>query len=337
MILAGIDEAGYGPTLGPLVVSVTVFRVEGPSSAQTQAQTPDLWHTLKTVVGRKPDGRNIAVNDSKKLFTQKRGLRHIEEGLLPFVWLTTPEPPRTLRALIDALVPCTNRTATAYLDDYPWHAQRDVDLPSGTYPGAVTARRERLAECLESSGVEIVGLRSYPLEVFEFNSALEAEANKANVSFRAIGAFLKQLWKSFPEEPVDVVVDRQGGRRYYGPQLFRAVGPRSLRVETQTENCSIYGLTRRDGLTRHGSGSSPFRVTFATKGDALSLPVALASMLSKYVRELHMGLFNEFWREHLADLKPTAGYAVDARRFLHEIAPLRRRLEIDDRRLIRGR
>jgi hypothetical protein len=60
-------------------------------------------------------------------------------------------------------------------------------------------------------------------------------------------------------------------------------------------------------------------------------------MLSKYVRELHMGLFNEFWREHLADLKPTAGYAVDARRFLREIAPLRRRLEIDDRRLVRQR
>jgi len=332
MILAGIDEAGYGPTLGPLVVSVTVFRVEAPAGAPTESQAPDLWHTLRNVVDRKPDGRNIAVNDSKKLFTQKRGLRHIEEGLLPFVWLTTPKPPRTLRALIDALVPCTNKTATAYLDDYLWYAQRDADLPSGTYPGAVAARRERLAECLESSGVEVVGLRSCPLEVFEFNSALEAEANnKANVSFRAIGAFLKQLWKSFPDEPVDVVVDRQGGRRYYGPQLFRAVGPRSLRVETQTENCSIYGLTRR------GNGSSPFRVTFTTKGDALSLPVALASMLSKYVRELHMGLFNEFWREHLADLKPTAGYAVDARRFLREIAPLRRRLEIDDRRLVRQR
>jgi hypothetical protein len=65
------------------------------------------------------------------------------------------------------------------------------------------------------------------------------------------------------------------------------------------------------------------------------LPVALGSMLSKYLRELHMILFNRYWCERRPDLKPTAGYSVDARRFLEDIAPLRRELGIEDQLLIR--
>ncbi len=41
-VLAGIDEAGYGPTLGPLVVSLAAFRVAG-----AEAEAPgDLWSAL---------------------------------------------------------------------------------------------------------------------------------------------------------------------------------------------------------------------------------------------------------------------------------------------------
>jgi hypothetical protein len=86
------------------------------------------------------------------------------------------------------------------------------------------------------------------------------------------------------------------------------------------------------------AGRSPdFRITFGVESESRSLPVALASMLSKYLRELHMAVFNEFWRERRPQLKPTAGYAVDARRFLSDIAVLRKDLEIEDGMLIRNR
>ena len=46
MILAGIDEAGLGPVLGPLVVSATAFRVdEDPGEA-------GLWSRLNRCVVR---------------------------------------------------------------------------------------------------------------------------------------------------------------------------------------------------------------------------------------------------------------------------------------------
>ena len=43
--------------------------------------------------------------------------------------------------------------------------------------------------------------------------------------------------------------------------------------------------------------------------------VALASIVSKTVRELWMDVFNAYWRARVPGLRPTAGYPVDAVRF----------------------
>jgi hypothetical protein len=60
------------------------------------------------------------------------------------------------------------------------------------------------------------------------------------------------------------------------------------------------------------------------------MPTALASMTAKYLRELSMKAFNEFWRAHIPELKPTAGYYRDAWRFKKEIAAIQKELQIDD-------
>ena len=63
-------------------------------------------------------------------------------------------------------------------------------------------------------------------------------------------------------------------------------------------------------------------VTFASKCDEKHLPTALASMVAKYTRELYMLRLNRYFGEEIAELKPTAGYVQDGRRFLQEIGPL---------------
>ena len=79
MIHVGIDEAGYGPTLGPLVISAAAFREEAPQSGieHFEKDTPvfslDLWELLAGVVTRKPDRTHIPVNDSKKLYKPGKG------------------------------------------------------------------------------------------------------------------------------------------------------------------------------------------------------------------------------------------------------------------------
>jgi len=65
--------------------------------------------------------------------------------------------------------------------------------------------------------------------------------------------------------------------------------------------------------------------------------VALASMVSKYVRELLMREFNAFWQQHVPGLKPTAGYPGDAARFFAAIRPAAVQLGIPEDVLWRRR
>ncbi|NUO17517.1 MAG: hypothetical protein HUU03_13880 [Planctomycetaceae bacterium] len=68
-----------------------------------------------------------------------------------------------------------------------------------------------------------------------------------------------------------------------------------------------------------------------------AVPVALASMAAKYLRETMMQLFNDWFVARQPGLERTAGYYQDGRRFLQDTADLRCRLGLDDARLIRAR
>ena len=72
MVIAGIDEAGYGPLLGPLVVGCCAFEVDGDDlDPLADAKSwPCLWKRLRRYVSRNRSktGRKLHVNPSSESF-----------------------------------------------------------------------------------------------------------------------------------------------------------------------------------------------------------------------------------------------------------------------------
>jgi ribonuclease HII len=77
----------------------------------------------------------------------------------------------------------------------------------------------------------------------------------------------------------------------------------------ESDTRSRYLVTSHDGSRRMG-------VAFVVEAEKHHFSVALASMTAKLARELLMARFNRYWSGLAAELKPTAGYATDARRWL---------------------
>ncbi len=77
------------------------------------------------------------------------------------------------------------------------------------------------------------------------------------------------------------------------------------------------------------------RVTFMVDAETSHMPVALASMVSKYTRELLMARLNHYFTRRVPGLKPTAGYAKDGKRYLADLTPHLPDLGVDAQQLRR--
>jgi hypothetical protein len=216
------------------------------------------------------------------------------------------------------------------LDRYPWYRGRDVPLPRATFRPLVKALGARLALVQQRAPMVFEGLRAHVLDVAAFNDRVARLGNKAAVGLEAIGAVLRHFFEATAGAGCHVVVDRQGGRTRYARFLWRVLAPKGIVVLSEENRCSAYRV--------EGKAGQRLTVKFLTQGDGEALPVALASMTAKYVRELHMELLNAYFQDRVGPgLRPTAGYVKDARRFLADIEPCLTRAGFGPELLIRQR
>lgn len=317
--LSGLDEAGYGPTLGPLVVGMATLR------SASRLRPKDPWRLLApTVLHRKKKATSgLTVADSKILYSASRGtLEPLELPVLAFVAAERGgSAPRTFRELIEHLTRGRRKTPLAYLDEYPWYQGADLELPVDASALSLRGAERKLLRRLEGAGLTVAELRARPIEVVEFNRKLGDLDSKGEVNGWAMGGLMKWLWSQPERRLMSIATDRLGGRTRYGPFLYPLFDDAKLDIVEQAAEVQRYLVTSRDGLRR-------LDIDFRKGGEEECFATALASMTAKYVRELHMRLFNQWWRVHAPELRPTAGYPQDARRFLADIEPLRRRIGV---------
>lgn len=325
MILAGIDEAGYGPILGPLSVGCCALRTR-EVAADPEAGPPDVWKPLRRVVSRRRDrkGRKLHVNDSKQVYSPALGLAELERSVL--AWLSAAGAAcGCLESLLRAAAP----ECLAGMPALAWYEiPEDESHPLAANATNIAIAANALKHECRLKGMELLVPRAHVLLEDRFNEMTAKTLNKSSVLFSITAQHIDRLLCEHAAEGLVIVCDRHGGRSHYSSLLRLMFEDWDLTILNETETRADYVLRR---------GTSWARLTFAEKADGSCLMTAMASMLAKYLRERLMRRFNAFWRRLAPELKPTAGYWPDGLRFLDDIGPLRRRLRIADDRLIRQR
>lgn len=321
--LVGIDEAGYGPNLGPFVMAVVACRVPAePFSC-------NLWEMLRSAVRRpreRKDGR-LLIEDSKLVYSTPRGFRALERGVLATICANLIEganaPALTLERLLSVLAP----EALPELREEPWYTGTTA-VPHELKPGECTLPIQLFRQACTSVGVCWARAHSFMVCPPRFNALLERWGSKAIVLAVGLAELIRHLLEHEldGDEPVHITIDKQGGRNNYTSLVQQAVPEGAVTPLEEGAKCSCYEVI---------GGRRPIRLIFEPRADAGHFTVALASMLAKYLRELCMHEFNQFWRQHVPDLKPTAGYPTDARRFLEDIRAAATRLGIAEAALWR--
>jgi hypothetical protein len=289
---AGIDEAGYGPNLGPLVMTCVV--------AESSDESPlDFWNDLGGLVSRAGGNpSSLWVDDSKAIYQGGTGLDRLEATTSALLTTIHGSAPTTLRALLETLRAGDFDEAELAA----WLVEPEPSWPRAFSSGTLSPR-------LVGPPWKLTAVRSVVIGPARFNRLIGQgeRRSKALAHQHAFMRLLEPLW-----EADDLVLetrvrsDKHGGRHFYHP-LLAEIFP-GVWIDRGLESPDLSHYTVRGENRR-------LEVRFEPRADASDGLVALASIVSKTVREAWMEVFNAYWTGQIPGLRPTAGYPTDARRF----------------------
>ncbi|MBK8098832.1 MAG: hypothetical protein IPK26_17095 [Planctomycetes bacterium] len=312
--LAGVDEAGLGPILGPLVVAGVAM--SGPEGA-------DPWQALKAHVSRKKTEKGkVRVADSKKVNSGEHGLEHLEATALTFWAVHTGALPATLFDWLGAV-----GADLPLLQRCPWYEHLDLRLPLHADAGFVELQAELIDRTLQKAGMALRHIAVRPVDVEEWNGLIADTDNKSRAHFHAYAEVIGTLLTVVPGK-AHLVADRCGGRMHYRGDLQRLRPKARIEILQEEEAISRYRLVEGDDDTA---------ITFAEKGEDRAFPTALASCFAKYMRELMVFVLNEWFCTRVPGLQRTAGYWVDGHRFLADVEGHVQQAALPRHRLVRVR
>jgi hypothetical protein len=273
MFVVGVDENGLGPLLGALVSTAVTLEVSAYDATPLRAL-----------------GLAAGLTDSKKSGGFGRMAR-CESVALALAESLGGRPIGDVDAFLDAIAeggvaplraPCPARARPqCWIESFA--------LPA--YGGSAAAGRGLLAGLVEA-GVIVRRVRTAVACAGVLNAQLDRGVNKLAVNLAAFERLVLD-GRAFTGEDVLAVCGMIGGIRKYDAH-FRHFA--LARAEEQGGGVSAWRVP--------GVGS----VRFVVDADDAHLPVALASMVGKYVREVTMERVVRFYRARVPDLPAASGY-----------------------------
>jgi hypothetical protein len=272
----------------------------------------DLWKVLNAAARRHsdPSDTRMIVADSKMVYSPGRGLGALEHTVHAALH---GKAVHNLAAMVDCLCP----DAHAEVRRETWY-RGTMTLPVEAEAGACAHAGQSFGELCRSLGITWGPIRSAVVCPMAFNGLLRQWRTKGMVLASSMVRLLRGLPRD--DEAVLVVIDKHGGRNFYANLLQPAFDGGLVMAQAEGSQNSAYEVW---------DGNRHVKVMFQPRADSNHFCVALASMVSKYLRELFMLEFNRFWQAKVPGLKATAGYPGDAGRFWKDIRPAVRALRID--------
>ena len=160
---SGLDEAGYGPNLGPLTIGATAWRLDPDA---------DLYEALSPAVApAASDDDRLVIADSKAVYEPGGGLAGLEAAVLAAFGGNRPATFTELLATLGA-------DPNEHRADTPWRTDFDTSLPIDACSDRLGEPAATLERTCQRTGVSTPRLAARVVSPAEFKAQVDRNGSQ---------------------------------------------------------------------------------------------------------------------------------------------------------------
>jgi len=365
----GIDEAGYGPDIGPLVVTSSLFRLSEKYHQQK------FWKALSEIISKKTKEfpEKVIVSDSKDIFKNHPKNYLIGEITVLCFYSLLHSLPLNFQEFLQNI----------FLDNLDLFQKRCKTFSKYTYrmcwgnnnffsedplnsrnldPGPFLDNLfPKLKRVMKGSEIDLIDIKSIVLCPHLYNESI-TKKGKLFLNYLQFERLIENALKRIlienssvkdKEETVKLekkykkeirnfkkneqknnlnsifVIADKLGSKKYYTNYLKSVLLRDFNIKVLEQS--------RDISTYKLSNNLEIRISFIKEGDKTHFPIALSSVFSKYIRERFIKNINEFFATKIQNLEPTKGYAYKIEKFIEVTDDIRKKYDIATNCFLRKR
>jgi len=312
MFVVGIDENGLAPRLGPLIVTGTCFEIS--EEAYSSRKMQNLMN------------KRFKVTDSKSVMGYNR-MSKAEGAVLAHIGVFLEKSPENFNRLIkelsfESLKNLRSLCPKDCSSQMCW--EPDFSLPYWSEAEDINSESRKLKKLLDSRSFNIREVKSVIICTRRFNEMLSGSfRTKLDLVLYSFERLIIYFYEKYGPD-VLYLCDRVGYIKKY-LDSFRILKRFPLERKKESEK-SVYDFKFLG------------KVEFSTGADKTHSPVALSSMIGKYIREVFIERSNQFFSSRLEDFEPVSGYNdKKTKEFISKNINQLNKLDIDESCFLRSR